>query len=94
MKMNWVSCKKASQIMSEALDRPLPIYKKILLKFHLKMCKSCLTIEQQFKMLHNILSKQKNAQSNEESLPSYTNTLPSDIRKKMKKLLKKNTNCS
>ncbi len=89
MKMNWINCKKASEIISESIDRPLPIYKKILLRFHLRMCKSCLKIEQQFKALHNILSKQKNMPHNEEALPSYTASLPSDVREEMKKLIKK-----
>ena len=94
MKMNWINCKQASQLMSEAMDHPLPLHKTILLKFHLRICKACLVFQKQLQNLQRIFIK-KNMQNNtNEILPCYTENLPNDVRKKMKDLLKKKMNDS
>lgn len=47
-------CKETSRLVSESMDRQLPIFKRLLLWIHLRMCKYCHRFEQQLLMLHAI----------------------------------------
>lgn len=42
-----LSCKAASQLVSESLDRPLAWHEKLALRFHLVLCKNCKLFSQQ-----------------------------------------------
>ena len=38
----WMlNCKEAAQIVSECLDREVPLHQRLLLRIHLFMCKLC-----------------------------------------------------
>ncbi len=52
--MKWVmiSCRHASELMSQKLDRPLKISEKLQLRAHLLICKSCPKTLEQFDILH------------------------------------------
>jgi predicted anti-sigma-YlaC factor YlaD len=45
------SCKHVALKLSESIDRKLSINEKLLIKFHLLMCKSCQQVEKQMKLL-------------------------------------------
>ena len=47
-----LSCKKASQIISQSLDRPLTMREHFALKLHLLICKYCKRFSQQVQTLH------------------------------------------
>lgn len=45
-----LTCKQASQLVSESLDRPLAWPRRAALRFHLLLCRACATYRRQ--MLH------------------------------------------
>lgn len=47
-----LTCHQATQLMSSRLDREISLNKKISLKFHLMMCKSCHRCDQQLELIH------------------------------------------
>lgn len=47
-------CKETSRLVSESMDRQLPIFKRLMLWIHLRMCKYCHRFEQQLAALHAI----------------------------------------
>ncbi|CAG9000096.1 MAG: hypothetical protein CENE_02085 [Candidatus Celerinatantimonas neptuna] len=49
-----MNCKKATQLLSEQLDRPLTQKEKIALKFHLGMCFGCRNFSRHMKKIHSI----------------------------------------
>lgn len=46
-----LTCKQASQLVSQSLDQPLPWSKRLQLKFHLMICKFCMRF---FKQMHGM----------------------------------------
>lgn len=44
------SCRETSRLVSESMDRRLPLFKRLLVRIHLRMCKYCHRFEQQ--LLH------------------------------------------
>ncbi|GAA0681202.1 hypothetical protein GCM10009104_02180 [Marinobacterium maritimum] len=50
------SCKRATELMSQQLDRELSGSEKLSLKMHLFMCRHCRKCDAQFKVLHRLAS--------------------------------------
>lgn len=48
-----LTCKKATQLMSQQLDRPLSRMETLSLRFHLLMCHGCRNFEDQMAFLRN-----------------------------------------
>jgi hypothetical protein len=46
-----ISCRHASELMSQQLDRPLKLGEKLRLQAHLMICKACPKTLQQFEIL-------------------------------------------
>jgi hypothetical protein len=47
-----LTCKDASQLMSQSFDRRLGLMEKAGLRFHLLICKSCRVAHRQLDLLH------------------------------------------
>jgi predicted anti-sigma-YlaC factor YlaD len=47
-----LTCQQATQLMSSRLDHEMPVTKKMNLKFHLLMCKSCRRCDDQLDLIH------------------------------------------
>ncbi len=47
-----LTCKDASQLMSQSFDRRLGLMEKVGLRFHLMICKSCQIAYRQLDFLH------------------------------------------
>ncbi len=47
-----LSCKKATQLMSEKQDRSLQTSEKLSLKFHLMLCNGCRNYNDQLYIIH------------------------------------------
>lgn len=45
-------CKRATELMSQRLDRPLTWKEKVSLRLHLSMCGACKQCNRQFELLH------------------------------------------
>ncbi|WP_163577342.1 zf-HC2 domain-containing protein [Halomonas faecis] len=46
-------CRRATQLMSQRLDRPLTWRERLSLRFHLAMCGPCSECNRQFELLHD-----------------------------------------
>ena len=49
------NCKHATELMSQALDRPLTLGERLRLRFHLLMCLGCRRTQAQFRFMHEAL---------------------------------------
>lgn len=51
-----LSCKEASRLVSEGLDRKLAMRERVTLRFHLMMCSGCTRVEKQLKFLRRAIA--------------------------------------
>lgn len=77
-----MTCEEASRLMSESLDRKLPLGKRIALRIHLLMCKLCPRFLQQMLFLKEASDHYK---EEIEEDPSYS--LSTNARERIKSLL-------
>lgn len=49
-----LNCHDATQLMSQAQERPLSLMERMSLKFHLSMCKGCSNFKDQMKVLRTM----------------------------------------
>ncbi|MCE9682494.1 zf-HC2 domain-containing protein [Halomonas alkalisoli] len=47
-----IMCRRATELMSQRLDRPLVWQQRLSLRFHLAMCGACSQCNRQFDVLH------------------------------------------
>lgn len=52
-----LSCREASRLQSDRLDRPLPVRKALGLHLHLFMCRACNQAERQLGFLRKAMSE-------------------------------------
>jgi predicted anti-sigma-YlaC factor YlaD len=50
-----LSCVKAAELMSQALDEPLGVVDTLRLKYHLSICDDCRNVDEQFKQLSGFM---------------------------------------
>lgn len=82
--MPMISCKKASHLISEGMDRRLSVGESIGLKIHLLMCGACAQILKQLKGLRKLLRAYRNhlmSKSNKSS------SLSKETKHKIKEIL-------
>mgnify|MGYP001595910906 CR=1 FL=1 len=48
------NCRETSRLVSASMDRRLPVFKRLLLRLHLFMCKYCRRFEQQLLRMREI----------------------------------------
>ncbi len=86
MPKSIASCKHASRLISEQLDHPLPLSKRILLRIHLAMCTNCVFFRRQVKAIKDLAGARTEP---EDGLPSpYTASLSSEVAERIKSLLR------
>ncbi len=79
---HWIfSCKKITRMISESMDRKLPLYKRMGIRFHLMMCALCRRYQQQLLFIRSVL--RRNGGTDETSDQS----LPADARERIEKKL-------
>ena len=81
-----LSCKKASQIISQSLERKLTIGERLNLKLHLLVCKYCKYFSQQ---IHSISVALKLTASNIEN--DDTVKMPSSAKQRITDLIAENS---
>lgn len=59
-----LTCKQASQVISQSLDRPLSRSDRMKLKFHLFICKACNRFNQQLRLLSHVVKHIRNDTEN------------------------------
>jgi hypothetical protein len=55
-------CKEAAQLISEGLDRRLPMSQRMTLRFHVMICGACHTYKRQIESLHRLVLQKMRAQ--------------------------------
>lgn len=79
---HWMfSCKKITAMVSESMDRKLPLSRRMGIRFHLMMCSLCRRYQQQLLFIRSVL--QRNMEADEIS----GQTLPDDARKRIEQKL-------
>lgn len=51
-----LSCKDATRLVSQGLDRELPFWRRIGLRLHVVMCRGCSQYSRQIKALNGLIS--------------------------------------
>lgn len=52
-----ISCKHATELLSQGLDRPLSLAERLRLRLHLFICVGCRTTREQFRFLRKALAR-------------------------------------
>jgi hypothetical protein len=82
---HWMfNCKDVSYKISESMDRYLPYQQRLLIRFHLLMCRYCARFRRQL-IFMNKLSRHKGTT---EKVPPSEMTLSTQARERISKLLK------
>jgi len=63
-----LTCKQASQIISQSLDNPLSRSDRMKLKFHLFICGACARFNQQLRIIKNAIHRMKLDTENDTSV--------------------------
>lgn len=61
-----MACKRATELMSQKIDRPLSLTERVSLRTHLMMCRYCRRCEQQLQMLSRITGRRRQDEPPEE----------------------------
>jgi hypothetical protein len=73
-----LSCKEASQIISQSLDRPLTMRERLAVKLHLLICKYCKQFSQQLQTIRNALKIASTKIENDDTIK-----MPSETKKRL-----------
>ena len=85
---HWMfNCKAVSQIVSESMDRVLPIHQRVLIWMHLMMCKYCARFKRQLLLLREICRSEEMATGESDA----TLVLPKEACDRIKQSLQKST---
>jgi len=81
-----ISCREASRLISEKLDRKLSLNERVMLKMHVTMCSVCKHVQYQLEALRKVISSK--AQSQETTSSSEGPPLSESSKEHMKSLLR------
>lgn len=73
-----LTCKQASKLVSQSLDRPLTWSEKLQLKLHLLICNPCTQFKRQLNMLRTALRRIRNDIEHDSSIK-----LPLDVKNRI-----------
>ncbi|MDD2933318.1 MAG: zf-HC2 domain-containing protein [Methylotenera sp.] len=80
-----LTCKQASQLVSQSLDRPLSWRELVQLRFHLLICNACRHFKQQLNQLLIAIEQLKN-----ETVLDQTIQLSTDAKTKILQVIESN----
>ncbi len=79
---HWIfSCEKITGLISESMDRKLPLSRRLGIRFHLMMCHLCKRYERQLLFIRSALRR------DQETGDVSSQTLPDDARQRIEKNL-------
>ena len=78
-----ITCKQASQFISNSLDRPLTLRERLTLKLHLLLCKYCKRFNQQLIAVHIAIKQSIASIENDQSI-----TMPTAAKERLAALVK------
>jgi hypothetical protein len=79
-----LTCKDVSKLVSESLDRKLPLSQRMAVRLHIMMCRMCRAYQKQTLLLRNAVQAYAHSLDKGESSES----LPKDAAQRIKKALK------
>lgn len=79
-----LTCKQASQFISQSLDRPLTLRERLALKLHLFICKYCKRFSQQLVSMRVALEAMTKMAENDNSIE-----MPEESKKRIAENVKK-----
>jgi len=79
-----LSCREVTRLVSESLDRELPLRQRMSMKMHLMMCKLCSRYSKQLAGLREAVRLHS---VREEDIDSYPASLSSEARERIKQAL-------
>lgn len=68
LKDYMLSCKQASQLVSQSFDRPISARERLALAFHLMICKFCRRFNRQLTQISSVIHKLTRHTEQDESL--------------------------
>lgn len=81
---HWMfNCRKVTQLISESMDRKLPIHHRMGLRVHLFMCKLCSRYKKQLQILRETVR----LYAMRDETPTPSTSLPAAARERIKKAL-------
>ena len=80
-----LSCEEVTQLVSESLDRKLPLRKRLAVRIHYLFCKACPQFERQVRFMRDALQQFQNRVESVESF--FTTPLNPETRERMKQAL-------
>lgn len=81
---HWMfNCKEVTRMVSESLDRSVPLFQRMGIRIHLMMCKFCTRYRKQLLILREAI-RLKSIHDEEIETPI---SLPSEARERIKRLL-------
>lgn len=63
-----LDCKHATQLASQAMDKPLPLRQRLALRFHLLMCDACTQFQQQLRLMRKAVARMGQRIENDDRL--------------------------
>ena len=85
---HWMfNCKAVSKIVSESMDRALPIHQRVLIRMHLMMCKYCARFKRQLLLIREVCRSEGMMPGESDD----TLVLPKDACDRIKRSLQKST---
>lgn len=66
--MFMLTCKQASRLVSQSLDRPLSLSERTKLRFHLFICDACTHFNRQLRLLSNTVKRMAQYTENDSSI--------------------------
>ena len=79
-----LSCKEATRLVSEKLDRQLPFWQRLSLRLHVLMCRGCSWYTRQVKMLDQVVGEHYRLEQSAEN----ATLLSEEIRQRIKASLR------
>jgi len=52
-----ITCREASRLLSQAMDRKLPLWQRARLRLHLALCDACSNFSRQLKLLRRAVGR-------------------------------------
>ena len=83
------NCKKVTQLLSESLDRNLPLYQRMGMRIHLMMCKFCSRYKEQLLFLRKTARLYSESSEDSDLSIQLSSEVGKRIKESMVRFLKK-----
>ncbi|MBW2412299.1 MAG: zf-HC2 domain-containing protein [Deltaproteobacteria bacterium] len=83
---HWMfNCKEVSQLVSEGMDRELPLRQRFLIRMHLLMCKYCSRFRSQLYLMRNVCRSAQIPPDDSDSFPALSQEALERIKRSFQK---------